>query len=353
MKTMLRRSMVAWVVGGVAALACTDPGPTPDDAGLDAGAPTDAATPDTGAFDATIPDATTPDATVSDATVPDSATPDAATPDATTLDATTPDGAVDAGSDASATDAGDAGDASIDAGALPPPVFAPGESGAAYTMVATCAITAVNRVGTAGSCCRASTYTLTTTCDTSLREEPDGAGSLRVVVDPMAACTTELSGENCTRSGELARCDASNLLCPYHSFTGGAPSLVAGTYARRMKGTLPMPGGLPYTPVDSYWIEGCPSGPTGRGDLPANVCEPPGLTPIDQNHRILTTLARTGPGAFSIRRSWPYPGSEASCDGPTLSTPLVLAKESFASGSAAGGTFYLDKYMCAYSLTKK
>ena len=353
--TMLRGSIVAWLVGSVGAVACTDPGPVgPEDAGIDAGGAVDAAPPDGAMVDAALPDATLSDATLPDATLCDAAQDGASDAgDASSADASSSDAGDASSADAGDASSGDAGDASsADAGSLPTPFFAPGESGAAYTMTATCAITAVNRVGTVGSCCRTSTYTLTTTCDTSLREEPDGAGSLRAIVDPMTGCATALSGEGCTRSGELPRCDGSNLLCPYHTPSGGDPSLVVGTYARALTG--PWEG--PFTPVDHYWIPGCPSGPTGRGDLPANVCTPPGLPGVDANGRILTTLARTGPGAFSIRRSWSWPGTDPACgppQPPMLLAPLALARETFASGSGNGGTFYMTKYTCTYTLAKK
>jgi hypothetical protein len=349
MKLALRSSILGFVVTGAIVAACSGTTPIdPVDAGPDAEATPDTSVPEAAA-DSASPDAQQDaerDALVVDADRPD-AERDASEGDAM-ADASDPGDAM-----ADASDPGDAmaSDAMADAGSLPPPLFMPGESGALYEMRAVCAIQHINRAGTADNCCRASAFTATTTCDTMLREEPDGAGSLRVVVEPMQACATLLTGENCTRTGNLPRCDSNGLVCPANGTTGmGGPELVAGTYARRFRRV-----GAPTetTPVDHYWLSGCPSGPTGTTGLPASACTPPGVSgSYGPTRPILTTLQRTGVGVFTARRSW-SDITAPSCLGPSVDAPVTLANTLFANGQGTGGTFRLDKYTCTYTLTKK
>ncbi len=351
----LRSSILGLVVTGAVVAACSGTTPIdPVDAGSDA-----EATPDTSVPEASS-DSARSDAqqdAEGDASEPADATADAVDPGDAMADASDPgDAMVDAGdpdatADASEGDAmADASDAMADAGTLPPPLFTPGESGALYEMTAVCAIQHINRAGTADNCCRASAFTATTTCETMLREEPDGTGSLRVVVEPMQACATLLAGENCTRTGNLPRCDSNGLVCPANGTAGmGGPELVAGTYARRL---LRVGAPTATAPVDHYWLSGCPSGPTGTTGLPAVACSPPGTSPYGPTRPILTTLARTGAGAFSVRRSW-VDMAPRSCTVPDFDAPVTLANTLFANGQGTGGTFRLDKYSCTYTLTKK
>lgn len=346
-KMAKRSSVLGLLVTGVIVASCSGVTlPTdPADAGLDAEVAPDTSTPE-----ASVPDSATADAqqdaqdAKSDALVPDADAKDAL---ADVVDANEPnDATVDANGLSDAT--ADANDATADAGALPPPLFMPGESGALYEMRAVCAIEHNARVGTAGSCCRASAFSATTTCETMLREEPDGAGSLRVVVEPMQGCSTVLTGENCTRSGTLSRCDSNGLVCPANSTAQmGGPELVAGTYARRL-----MRLATSTVPVNHYWIPNCPVGPTGLS-VPASPCSPPG---VDINTSpmgpVLTTLERTGAGVFTARRSWSE-FREASCSAPYFDAPVSLANARFIKGQAQGGTFNFDKYLCTYTLTKK
>lgn len=339
MQLAQRRSILGFVVAGAIVAACS--GATspidPPDAGPDAEGRPDTSTPDTSTPDAT---ADAQQDAKGDVWVPDADTKDA------TLDASDPDATTDASDSGDAmSDASDASDAMADAGPPPPPLFMPGESGALYEMSAVCAIEHTNRVGAADNCCRDSTFTATTTCETMLREEPDGAGSLRVVVEPMQGCATLLTGEKCTRTGTVPRCDSNGLVCPANRTTGmGEPERLAGTYERRL-----MRMGTTTVPVAHYWIPGCPSGPTGlsAGGLP---CTPRG-DGYSRTGKILTTIARTGAGVFTVLRSWGY--DESSCPGPYFDAPVSLGNTLFANGQGMGGTFSLDKYSCTYTLTKK
>jgi hypothetical protein len=332
MTKLTRRILPALLSGGLLGLACStvDPVDPPAEAGVDADSP------DSATIDGAKPDPpkdATPD--TADA-LADTDASDAATDAA--VDAET-DASVDASADTGADAATDAGDA----GAGQTPIFVAGESGATYTVTAVCSITAVNRTGTAQSCCRSSTYTATTTCDSVVREEPDGAGGLRVVVGAMQGCTTTVAGDTCTRSGEIARCDATGLTCPFRRDKGD-PSLLVGTYARRM---APGPGGT-QIPRDHYWIPGCPSGPVGT--TPTPTCTPPAT--YMQSGSILTTFSRSGVGEFSVRRSWALT-PPLSCRTPSPSGELALTNTRFSEAQGAGGTFNAVGYGCTYTLTKK
>ncbi|MBK8213004.1 MAG: hypothetical protein IPK71_04575 [Myxococcales bacterium] len=339
MTKLARRILPALLSGGLLGLACStvDPVDPPAEAGLDADSP-DTSTPEP-PKDAR-PDTAEPTTDASRDAFADGTTDTDASDGAT-------DAAVDADTDASVDASGDTGaDAATDAGdagAGQTPIFLAGESGATYTVTAVCSITAVNRTGTAQSCCRSSMYTATTTCDSVVREEPDGAGGLRVVVGAMQGCTTTVAGDTCTRSGEIARCDATGLTCPFRRDKGD-PSLLVGTYARRM---APGPGGT-QVPRDHYWIPGCPSGPVGT--TPTPTCTPPAT--YAQSGSILTTFARSGVGEFSVRRSWAQT-PPLSCRTPSLDGALALANTRFSEAQGAGGTFNAVGYGCTYTLTKK
>lgn len=335
MTKLARRILPALLSGGLLGLACStvDPVEPPTEAGVDADAR------DSTTIDGAKPDPpkdATPDTT--DAT--DADTTDTGTNDADTDAAS--DASMDAASDAS-TDASDAMADSGDASAGPNPLFLAGESGATYTVTAVCSITAVNRTGTAGSCCRSTTYTATTTCDSVVREEPDGAGSLRVVVGAMQACTTTVAGDTCTRSGEIARCDATGLTCPFRRDKGD-PSLLVGTYARR---TRFKPGGAPDF-LDHYWIANCPVGPVGA--TPNPTCTPPATYAASGS--IMTTFARSGAGEFTARRTWGT-SVPTECRTPSPTGALTLPNARFSEAQGAGGTFNAVGYGCTYTLTKK
>lgn len=339
MTKLARRILPALLSGGLLGLACStvDPVEPPTEAGVDADAP-DSATID-GAKPEPPKDATPDTTDATDADTTDTGTNDADT-DADTDAAS--DASMDAAPDAS-TDASDAMADSGDASAGPNPLFLAGESGATYTVTAVCSITAVNREGTAQSCCRSSTYTATTTCDSVVREEPDGAGSLRVVVGAMQGCTTTVADDTCTRSGLIARCDSIGLTCPFRRDKGG-PAILEGTYARRM---APGSGGT-QVPRDHYWIPGCPSGPVGT--TPTPTCAPPGS--YMQAGSILTTFARSGVGQFTVRRSWAQT-PPLSCRTPSIGAELAFMNTRFSEAQGSGGTFNAVGYGCTYTLTKK
>ena len=269
--------------------------------------------------------------------------PEDAAPDADSQDA-----APDADSQDASTDAGDAGTDAGDAGPPPPPLFAPGESGAAYTITSVCRIATTRRVGSSDMCCIWNDFTTTTTCDTVMREEPDGAGSLRVVIDPLQNCARTPSAEVCNRSGNLPRCDSNNMVCPTRPSAAGE-RFGAGTYARRMR--IALPGGE-RVPVDHYWVPGCPVGPAGYEYQAQSRCSPSGGT-YSSSRAILTTLVRTGPGAFVLRRTWDQSTHRSCTDERYPVIPLALPNSFVTSGAGAGGTFSYDRYACTYTLTKK
>lgn len=334
MTKLTRRMLPALLSGGLLGLACStvDPVDPPAEAGVDADSP------DSATIDGAKPDPpkdATPD--TADANT-DTSVNDGATDADTSSDAETDTGATDA-----STDASDAMADSGDAGAGPTPLFLAGESGATYTVTAVCSITAVNRTGTGGSCCRSTTYTATTTCDSVVREESDGAGGLQVVVGAMQACTTSVAGDTCTRSGEIARCDATGLTCPFRRDKGD-PSLLVGTYARR---TRFKPGGTPDF-LDHYWIANCPAGPVGA--TPNPTCTPPATYAASGS--IMTTFARSGAGEFTARRTWGM-SVPTECRTPSPTGALTLPNTRFSEAQGAGGTFNAVGYGCTYTLTKK
>ncbi|MFO0642364.1 MAG: hypothetical protein U0183_24260 [Polyangiaceae bacterium] len=335
MTKLARRILPALLSGGLLGLACStvDPVDPPAEAGLDADSP-DTSVPEP-PKDAR-PDTSEPTTDASQDALADG------TIDTDASDGAT-DAAVDATDDASADAATDAGADASDAGSAPAPLFLAGESGATYTVTAVCAITAVNRTGTAQSCCRSSTYTATTTCESVVREEPDGAGSLRVVVGAMQGCTTTVAGDTCTRSGEIARCDATGLTCPFRRDKGD-PSLLVGTYARR---TRFKPGGTPDF-LDHYWIANCPIGPVGA--TPNPTCTPPATYAASGS--IMTTFARSGAGEFTARRTWGM-SVPTECRTPSPTGALTLPNTRFSEAQGAGGTFNAVGYGCTYTLTKK
>jgi hypothetical protein len=351
MTKLVRRILPALLSGGLLGLACStvDPVDPPAEAGADADTPDtstpepprdarpDTAEPTTDASRDALADGTT-DTDASDGAT--DAAMDAA--DDASADAAD-DASADAADDASADAATDAGADASDAGSAPAPLFLAGESGATYTVTAVCSITAVNRTGTAQSCCRSSTYTATTTCESVVREEPDGAGSLRVVVDAMQGCTTTVAGDTCTRSGEIARCDATGLTCPFRRDKGD-PSLLVGTYARR---TRFKPGGTPDF-LDHYWIANCPIGPVGA--TPNPTCTPPATYAASGS--IMTTFARSGAGEFTARRTWGM-SVPTECRTPSPTGALTLPNTRFSEAQGAGGTFNAVGYGCTYTLTKK
>ena len=311
------RKTWAWALllsGACAGAACTTADPVAP--------PADAAT------DATAPDAA-PDATADTST---DATADTAAD--TSTDAT-----ADTSTDATA----DASDASPDAGG-PPALLAPGENDAPYEMRAVCTVAPTSRVGTASSCCRAASYTTETVCETALHEERDASGALTLRIDPMTACTQTSTAGTCTRSGTLARCDSAGLTCPTSGSTAGAPSLVVGTYARRMTAV----GGAP-TPKDQYWL-GCSTAAMITQTAPS--CTQP---PAPQSTQRTATVVRTGPGTFAVRRSWATTAPPGFCATPSFPPAAdTMGSSTFVDGTApAGGTFATTGHTCTYTLTKK
>lgn len=342
MKTWTRRGLVGLVglLGLVACSTASDPSP---DAGHDGASSGEDASP----MDATA-DGTT------DAPLPLEASTDApleasdASEDADARDGEASDSgdadvadATDSGDAGSTSDAADAGDA----GLPPSPLFAPGESGVAYQMRATCTVVASGRVGTADSCCRQSTFTETTTCDTVLREEPDGAGGLVVVVEPMQNCVATPSADTCTQSGTIPRCNSSGLACPFTTATYGAPSLVAGTYVRRTLATPPTP-----TFADHYWSR-CAT--VGMVPFTTATCSPANAVQVTTQR--MAVFTRTGPGTFRIARSWAQNAPLGACSVPSwLPGAQSLGSSTFVDGmSAQGGTFGIGAHACSYELTKK
>lgn len=341
------RKRWAWALllsGACAGAACTTADPPADEA-PDATAPGDAA-PDATADTSTDAAADTAADTSADATA-DASTDAAAdtTADGSTDAAadTAADTSTDATADASTDATADASDASTDAGG-PPALLAPGENDAPYEMRAVCTVAPTSRVGTASSCCRAASYTTETVCDTALHEERDASGALTLRIDPMTACTQTSTAGTCTRSGTLARCDAAGLTCPTSGSTAGAPSLVVGTYARRMMAI----GGAP-TPKDQYWL-GCSTAPMITQTAPS--CTPP---PAPQSTQRTATVVRTAPGTFAVRRSWATIAPPGFCATPSLLPAAdTMGSSTFVDGNAPmGGTFATTGHTCTYTLTKK
>ena len=251
------------------------------------------------------------------------------------------------GDDAASADSGAEQDAS-DGGGGAPRLFAAGENNVAYDMHVDCTVTPATRVGTASSCCRQSSYTTATVCETVLTEEPDGLGNLVVRVGPMQGCVTTTSANACTRSGTLARCDMAGLLCPY---TGnvvlGPPSLVEGTYARRLVGTA-----ASSTAKNEYWL-GCST--TTMVPLTAPSCATNPVAVQTTSVLQTTTFAKAGPGVFAIRRSWLQSPPTGFCSTPS-SPPAnaAIGNTTFVSGGASmGGSFSIAAYGCTYTLAKK
>lgn len=330
MKTLTRHGLVG-LVGLVGLFACSTAGdPLPDAAAPEDASPGDATT--DGTSDSPVPFEASTDA-------PLEASPDGAADASDSGDANDAyDG--DAGSTSDSGDASDSGDSGS-----PPPLFAPGESGSTYELRATCTVVASARVGAADSCCRQSTFTETTTCDTVLREEPDGAGSLVVVVEPMQNCVAASSADTCTRSGTLARCDSSGLTCPFTTATYGAPSLVAGTYVRRTLATPPTP-----TFADHYWSR-CAT--VGMVPFTSGTCSPTNVVQVTTQR--MAVFTRTGPGKFRVVRSWAQSAPLGACSVPSgLPAAQSLASNTFVDGmSAQGGSFGIGAHQCTYELTKK
>ncbi len=247
--------------------------------------------------------------------------------------------------DAATADSGAGQNASAGGGV--PKLFAAGENNVAYEMHADCTVTPATRVGTSSSCCRQSSYTTATVCETLLTEEPDGLGNLRVRVGPMQGCVTTTSANACMRSGTAGRCDMAGLTCPYAGNVLGPPSLVEGTYARRLVGTA-----ASSTAKDEYWL-GCST--TSMVPLTAPSCA---TTPVAvQTASVLqtTTFAKTGPGAFAIRRSWSQSPPTGFCSTPS-SPPAsaLIGNTTFVSGGASmGGSFSIAAFGCTYTLAKK
>ncbi|HRG99099.1 MAG TPA: hypothetical protein PLR99_22770, partial [Polyangiaceae bacterium] len=223
-------------------------------------------------------------------------------------------------------------------------LLAPDENDAPYEMRAVCAVAPTNRVGTASSCCRAASYTTETVCDTALHEERDASGALTLRIDPMTACTQTSTAGTCTRSGTLARCDSSGLTCPTSGSTAGAPSLVAGTYARRM-----IRVGATATAKDQYWL-GCST--VGMITQTTPSCTPP---PAPQSTQRTATVVRTAPGTFAVKRSWATTAPPGFCSTPSFPPAAEsMGSSTFVDGAApAGGTFATTAHTCTYTLTKK
>lgn len=249
------------------------------------------------------------------------------------------DGSVDAPSDGPSDSASDA---STDAGGRPE-LLTPAENNAAYEMRAVCTISRMNRAGTAESCCRVASYTTETVCDTALHEL-NTAGVLTLQIDPMSACIQTSTAGTCTRTGTLARCDSSGLTCPVSGSTAGAPALVVGTYQRRMIGL-----GAGATPKDQYWL-GCTN--AAMITRTAVSCAPPAAP---ANTTRTTTLVRTAPNTFSLRRSWAANAPAGYCTTPSFPPASdSLGFSTFVDGAApVGGTFAATTHDCTYTLTKK
>ncbi len=211
-------------------------------------------------------------------------------------------------------------------------------------MRAVCTIAATNRVGTADSCCRSASYTTETVCDTALHEVRDASGALTLRIDPMTACTRTATAGTCGRSGTVARCDGAGLSCPAAVSTAGQPSLVEGTYTRRMVAV----GGTP-APKDQYWL-GCSSAAMITQTAPS--CTPP---PAPQPTQRTTTFVRTAPGTFAVRRSWAGVAPPGFCATPSFAPGAdSIGNSTFVDGNApAGGTFATTAHTCTYTLTLK
>ncbi len=346
MKRWTKRGLVGLLglLGLVACSTASDPSPDAGDAGASSeedASPRDASS--DGTTDAPLPFEASADAPFEASLDASDASGDASDGDASDGDAS------DAGDAdvADATDSGDAGSTSDagDAGLLPSPLFAPGESGVAYQMRATCTVVASGRVGAADSCCRQATFTETTTCDTVLREEPDGAGGLVVVVEPMQNCVATPSADTCTQSGTIPRCNSSGLACPFTTATYGAPSLVAGTYVRRTLATPPTP-----TFADHYWSR-CAT--AGMVPFTTATCSPANAVQVTTQR--MAVFTKTGPGAFRIVRSWAQNAPIGACSVPSwLPGVQSLGSSTFVDGmSAQGGTFGIGAHSCSYELSKK
>jgi len=319
--------------------ACTtaDPSPPAADAGAVNEASTDGAREPEG-LDAHV-DAEPADVAPGDAA---EAGPDAS--DASEQDARSDDGGAEAGDSGLADggdDGGDGGDGGL-AGAL----LLPGENDVPYEMRAVCVVKPVNRVGAADSCCRESTYTAETRCDTMVHERLDGAGSLVLVIDPMQACTTTLTSTACSRTGTLPRCDSNGLTCPFTPAAPGGPAALAATYARRTLGT-----GANVTLADHYW-SGCSS--AGMVPITSPSCSTRSGDVVTTPTMRMATIAKTGVGELTLVSSWATNPPFRACSTPSASSAKTLGSTSFVTNaSAMGGTFSLTGYTCTYVLTKK
>ena len=106
-------------------------------------------------------------------------------------------------------------------------------------------------------------------------------------------------------------------------------------------------------PIDHYWVPGCPVGPAGYTFQSQSRCTPSGDASYTALRGILTTLARTGPGAFVLRRTWDQSTPRSCTDERFGAYPLALPNSFVTSGSGMGGTFTYHRYECTYTLTKK
>ena len=190
MKRAHRSSMAGLVVTGALLAACGGVTSPIDPSDAEVAPDTSMTGPpalDSAPSDPPIPDADTKDAE-GDTREPGDATVDAADAGDVTVDA---------------TDASVPPDATSDAGTSPPALFMPGESGALYEMRAVCSLQSVN---SERRCCAVQRATVTTTCETMVREESDGAGGLRVVIDPMQACTVVRNVSGCKTTPDPQKC---------------------------------------------------------------------------------------------------------------------------------------------------
>ena len=211
---------------------------------------------------------------------------------------------------------------------------------------AVCTINTVTRAeAPAGNCCRQSSYALETTCDTVLHERRNAAGALQLTVDPMTGCAPTTSGETCTRTGNAATCVASGADCPYSAPRSGAPTLLVGTYDRRISTLTGAP-----TLADHYWT-GCERSPRVFVMQPTCTLLPPATEAAAMR---MTVIRRTGPGVVTAVRSWTRDLAAMVCTIPTqLPAITSLGSTKFFEGVFPGGGFGGHDYTCTYTFTKK
>ncbi len=310
--------------------------------------------------DATVADVATDTAVATDTSVPDTFAPDTFAPDSTPVDSSPGDASADGVADSMAdaaedapmdapTDAACADAGSLDSGLGMSRLLNACENDALYDVVATCTMLPINQLGPAGGCCREAAYTTTTTCTTRLHEEPDGAGSLRLRVDPMAGCATTSTPTACSQVGNGAACDGAALTCPLAAYPQpGAPSLLEGNYVRLVRTDRLM---TRRTVMPEYRASCAEPFLVPQTTVPSCATVPPTRTLVST----ATKFTKVSEGRFRVRRGWASRSSSLNLCAMPIQEVIdnaAVTNDRFTEGNPpAAGAFATTSYSCTYTFT--